>query len=141
MSSDRNIKMPGSNDIREESLKGSEKIGDTISEKTRSVPVQTKYQRSSNNKTQTEDSCNDALSLWIQWTIPQIKIAAISEAIGQNGNVVKLELDMEDYLSSFDWTPVYFQMKMRILTANIHHFVKSQSKRESGSLKSCRIFI
>ena len=111
-------------------------LGDTISEKTRSVPVQAKYQRSSNNKTQTEDSCNDALSLWIQWTIPQIKIAAISEAIGQNGNVVKLELDMEDYLSSFDWTPVYFQMKMRILTSNIHHFVKSQNRSESGNLKN-----
>lgn len=140
MSSDRHIKMPDSTAIREESPKGSEKIGDTISEKTRSIPVQTKNQRSSSNKVQSEDYCNDALSLWVQWTLPQIRMAAISEAIGQNGNVVKLELDMEDYLSSFDWTPVYFQMKMRILTSNIHHFVKSQSKSENGNLKNCQIF-
>ena len=129
MNSDRNVKAIGSGGVREESPKGSEKIGDTISEKTRSVPVQSKLNRSESSKGQTEDS---ALSLWIQWTIPQIKIAAISEAIGQNGKIVKLELEMEDYLSSFDWTPVYFQMKMRILSANIHHFVKLQNKANNG---------
>ena len=129
MNSDRNVKPLGSGGVREESPKGSEKIGDTISEKTRSVPVQSKLTRSESSKGKSEDS---ALSLWIQWTIPQIKVAAISEAIGQNGNVVKLELEMEDYLSSFDWTPVYFQMKMRILSANIHHFVKSQNKSNKG---------
>ena len=130
MNSDRNVNVPGSGGVREESPKGSEKIGDTISEKTRSVPVQAnKIHRNDSTKDQPDDS---ALSLWIQWTIPQIKIAAISEAIGQNGNVVKLELEMEDYLSSFDWTPVYFQMKMRILSANIHHFVKSQNKTSTG---------
>ena len=132
MSSDRHIKMPCSSGIREGSPRGSEKIGDTISEKTKSVPVQSKVHQGDGPKRTMDDSRNDSLSLWVQWTIPQITVSAISEAIGHNGNVVKLELDMEDYLTSFDWTPVYFQMKMRILTSNIHHFVKSQRKKDTG---------
>ena len=138
MSNDRNIKMPSSIGLRDGSPKGSEKIGDSISEKTRSAPTQTKLQHSDRNKGKIDDTSNDSLSLWLQWTIPQITIAAISEAIGQYGNVVKLELDMEDFLSSFDWTPVYFQMKMRILNSNICHFVKSQNKPDTGNIKKLR---
>ena len=67
---------------------------------------------------------NDALSLWIQWTIPQLTFAAVSES-----GKAKLQLEMEDFLSSFDWTPIYFQMKLRLLTANINHF-KTNAKRE-----------
>ena len=136
MTSDRHSKLPTSVRFVNESLKSSEKIGDAISDKTRSAAlVQPNVQNREVNKGKGGEARKEALSLWIQWTIPQIKIAAISEAVGQNGNVVKLELDMEDYLSSFDWTPVYFQMKLRIMTSNVHHFVRSQSKTDSGNLK------
>ena len=136
MTSDRHSKLPASVRFVNESLKSSEKIGDAISDKTRSAAlVQPNVQNREVNKGKGGESRKEALSLWIQWTIPQIKIAAISEAVGQNGNVVKLELDMEDYLSSFDWTPVYFQMKLRIMTSNVHHFVRSQSKTDSGNLE------
>ena len=132
--------------LRETSPKGSEKLGDSISEQTRSAPQQQISQQgdsASMGKQKAEDSsangATNALSLWLQWTIPQIKVSAISEAVGprhQMGNVVKLELDMEDHLSSFDWTPVYFQMKMRIMNANVHHFVKPSSRPGYLGLKN-----
>ena len=35
---------------------------------------------------------------------------------------------LEDYQSSFDWNPVYFQSKLRILTASIKHHVSNKNK-------------
>ncbi len=49
-----------------------------------------------------------ALSLWLQWTLPQLTFALL---VSQSKNFSKLLLEMEDCQSSFDWTPLYFQTK------------------------------
>ena len=49
---------------------------------------------------------NSALSLWLQWTLPQLTLALLAA-----DSTSKLLLEMEDWQSSFDWTPLYFQTK------------------------------
>ncbi len=62
---------------------------------------------------------SSGLSFWVQWTVPQM-VATLITSSGQ-----KLQAVVEDYQSSFDWTPVYFQMKFRVLSASVRHFIMS----------------
>ncbi len=63
-----------------------------------------------------------SLSLWMQWTLPQICV----QAIAQESNM--MVLNMEDCQSSFDWTPVYFKMKSRISTANVYSKIRNNPR-------------
>ena len=62
----------------------------------------------------------------MQWTLP---LANVSLLAGNNGLKQRLTLTIEDYQSSFDWSPIYFQAKVKVLSAGIKHQVKSSSKR------------
>jgi vacuolar protein sorting-associated protein 13B len=64
------------------------------------------------------------LSIWVQWTLPQSSLSLVT-ATGQ-----KLHMSIEDCQSSFDWSPVYFQAKGRVLGASIKHYVKAGNARE-----------
>ena len=66
-----------------------------------------------------QQSESHALSLWIQWTVPSMTFSSIYQQES------KLTLELEDFLSSFDWAPIYFQAKMRLLSANLRHFKAS----------------
>jgi hypothetical protein len=56
------------------------------------------------------------LSLWLQWTLPQVTAALIAPS---QSAASKLLLEMEDCQSSFDWTPLYFQAKYAVIDENI----------------------
>ena len=66
------------------------------------------------------------LSVWVQWTLPAASLSLFTAAGG--GTKQRLQFTVEDYQSSFDWNPVYFQSKLRILSASIKHHVMNKSK-------------
>ena len=55
-------------------------------------------------------------SVWVQWTLPSASFSLITN------NMEKLQVIVEDYQSSFDWCPVYFQAKVRIFNAHLKYF-------------------
>ena len=67
------------------------------------------------------------LSVWVQWTLPQASLSLLTAATG-GGSKQRLQFMVEDYQSSFDWNPVYFQSKLRILSASIKHHVANKNK-------------
>ena len=82
---------------------------------------------------------DSAISLWIQWTVPLISCALITRHGDQN---IKIKMDMEDCQSSFDWTPIYFKMKSRVLAANIRSKVRKkdaewEDSANKGIVLSC----
>ena len=66
------------------------------------------------------------LSVWVQWTLPQASLSLLTAAAG--GTKQRLQFTVEDYQSSFDWNPVYFQSKLRILTAGIKHHIANKNE-------------
>ena len=86
-----------------------------------------------------ETETGSTVSLWIQWTVPLISCALITK----NGSEeIKIKMDMEDCQSSFDWTPIYFKMKSRVLAANIRCKVRKkeadwEDSANKGIVLSC----
>ena len=74
--------------------------------------------------TDASKSNNTGLSLWVQWTLPLANVCLLAG----NGKQ-RLTLTIEDYQSSFDWSPIYFQAKVKVLSAGIKHQVKTTSPR------------
>ena len=68
-----------------------------------------------------------SLSIWVQWTLPQANLSLITNRLE------KLQMIVEDYQSSFDWCPVYFQTKVRVFNANIKHFLMKDKEWKPGA--------
>ncbi len=66
------------------------------------------------------------VSVWVQWTLPSASLSLLTS--GKQ----KLQFSLEDYQSSFDWNPVYFQAKLRVLSATIRHLVVSGQDWSNG---------
>lgn len=66
----------------------------------------------------------NSFSFWLQWTVPAISMALVTK---DRERQLKLRLDMEECQSSFDWTPIYFKLKFRMLSANVRCFVLNSS--------------
>ena len=64
----------------------------------------------------------DTLSLWFQWTVPAVTVALVTR---DGDRRLKLQFDAEECQSSFDWTPIYFKLKFRVLTVNLKCFSKT----------------
>lgn len=63
------------------------------------------------------------LTAWIQWTITKITIKLY--IMGQaNTSSLKLMLELEDIITSLDLQSVYMQLKSKITTATIFHYVR-----------------
>lgn len=59
----------------------------------------------------------------IQWTITKmsLKVYTLDRATGKS---LKLLLELEDIITTFDWQPIYLQLKNKITTATICHFTR-----------------
>ena len=64
----------------------------------------------------------DTLSLWFQWTVPAVTVALLTR---DGDRRLKLQFDAEECQSSFDWTPIYFKLKFRVLSTNLKCSSKS----------------
>jgi len=63
------------------------------------------------------------LTAWIQWTITKVAIKLY--IIGQEDlPSLKLMLELEDIITSLDLQSVYMQLKNKITTATIFHYVR-----------------
>ncbi|XP_032691389.1 vacuolar protein sorting-associated protein 13B isoform X2 [Odontomachus brunneus] len=64
------------------------------------------------------------LTAWIQWTITKVttKLYIMGQA---NMSSLKLMLELEDIITSLDLQSVYMQLKSKITTATIFHYVRS----------------
>ena len=70
---------------------------------------------------------SSSLSIWVQWTIcGQANLSLIT-------NNLKLQMIVEDYQSSFDWSPVYFQTKVKINNVGIKHFLMKDKEWKPGA--------
>ena len=96
-----------------------------ISETDTSVPAQDPPKQ---EKVISIDS-ETGLSLWIQWTVQSITFSVVTRKDSTN-ELLKIQLDMEDCQSSFDWAPVYFKMQSRVLSANIGCSLKGPRDNE-----------
>ena len=74
---------------------------------------------------------NDRLSVWVQWTLPQAALTLTT-----SGHRQRLVFTLEDYQSSFDWNPTFFQSKLRILTASIKHQIEKNQEWKEGPNQS-----
>lgn len=63
------------------------------------------------------------LTAWIQWTITKVTIKLY--IMGQtNAPSLKLMLELEDIITSLDLQSVYLQLKSKITTATIFHYIR-----------------
>jgi len=63
------------------------------------------------------------ITAWIQWTITKVAIKLyILEQ--EDGLSLKLMLELEDIITSLDLQSVYMQLKNKITTATILHYVR-----------------
>ncbi|XP_050449510.1 intermembrane lipid transfer protein VPS13B isoform X1 [Cataglyphis hispanica] len=97
---------------------------------TPSTPTQIMYQDDTTNST-ISTSKDDlgyekdglVVTAWIQWTITKIAIKLyIMEQV--DGSSLKLMLELEDIITSLDLQSVYMQLKSKITTATILHYVR-----------------
>lgn len=76
-----------------------------------------------------EAKAEGQISLWVQWTLPQASLVLLT-----NGKQ-RLVFSVEDYQSSFDWSPIYFQAKLRVLSASIKHQIENNKEWVEGPNK------
>ncbi|KAL6262831.1 hypothetical protein P5V15_005621 [Pogonomyrmex californicus] len=96
---------------------------------TPSTPTQMMYQEDTTNSTMStskDDLEKDDLvvTAWIQWTITKVAIKLY--IMGQEDTPsLKLMLELEDIITSLDLQSVYMQLKNKITTATIFHYIRS----------------
>ncbi|XP_020300480.1 vacuolar protein sorting-associated protein 13B isoform X2 [Pseudomyrmex gracilis] len=98
---------------------------------TSSSPTQITYQEDTTTNSTVSTSKDDqgcerdglVITAWIQWTIT--KVAVKLYIIRQNTSSLKLMLELEDIITSLDLQSVYMQLKSKITTATIFHYVRS----------------
>ncbi|EFN66110.1 Vacuolar protein sorting-associated protein 13B [Camponotus floridanus] len=97
---------------------------------TPSTPTQIMYQEDTTNST-VSTSKDDlgyekdglVITAWIQWTITKVAIKLyILEQ--EDGSSLKLMLELEDIITSLDLQSIYMQLKSKITTATILHYVR-----------------
>ncbi|XP_012543255.1 vacuolar protein sorting-associated protein 13B isoform X3 [Monomorium pharaonis] len=97
---------------------------------TPSTPTQIMYQEDTTNSTMSTSKDDlghekDGLvvTAWIQWTITKVAIKLY--IIGREDTPsLKLMLELEDIITSLDLQSVYMQLKNKITTATIFHYVR-----------------
>ncbi|EFN83982.1 Vacuolar protein sorting-associated protein 13B [Harpegnathos saltator] len=62
------------------------------------------------------------LTAWIQWTITKVTVKLY--IMGQADTSLKLMLELEDIITSLDLQSVYMQLKSKITTATIFHYIR-----------------
>lgn len=99
---------------------------------TPSTPTQLMYPEDTTTNSTMSTSKDDSrhekdglvLTAWIQWTITKVAIKLY--IMGQTDtSSLKLMLELEDIITSLDLQSVYMQLKSKITTATIFHYVRS----------------
>ncbi|XP_067209482.1 intermembrane lipid transfer protein VPS13B isoform X1 [Linepithema humile] len=98
---------------------------------TPSTPTQIMYQEDTTTNSTVSTSKDEqgyekdglVVTAWIQWTIT--KVAVKLYIMGQADTSLKLMLELEDIITSLDLQSVYMQLKSKITTATIFHYVRS----------------
>lgn len=106
---------------------------------TPSTPTQLMYPEDTTTNSTMSTSKDDltekdglVLTAWIQWTITKVVIKLY--IMGQADiSSLKLMLELEDIITSLDLQSVYMQLKSKITTATIFHYVRY--------INLCKIFI
>ena len=70
---------------------------------------------------------DSSLSIWVQWSCGAVNLNLVTN------KMEKLQIIIEDYQSSFDWCPVYFQTKVRVFNANVKHFQMKDKEWKPGA--------
>ncbi|XP_063972949.1 intermembrane lipid transfer protein VPS13B [Diachasmimorpha longicaudata] len=79
----------------------------------------------STSKNGSENEENPAvMTAWIQWTITKVSIKLYTlHPISQVER--KMVMELEDIITSLDWQPIYIQLKNKVTTATVFHYVRS----------------
>ncbi|XP_043268199.1 vacuolar protein sorting-associated protein 13B isoform X2 [Venturia canescens] len=78
--------------------------------------------RNSSDQTETESPIITAM---VQWTVTKMSLKVYT-LDRENDKSMKLLLELEDIITTFDWQPIYLQVKNKITTATVCHFTRNR---------------
>uniref|UniRef100_A0A0C9QMT7 VPS13B protein n=1 Tax=Fopius arisanus TaxID=64838 RepID=A0A0C9QMT7_9HYME len=78
----------------------------------------------STSKNESEDDNPVVMTAWIQWTITKVSIKLYSMHPVSHVER-KMVVELEDIITSLDWQPIYIQLKNKVTTATVFHYVRS----------------
>ncbi|XP_015121632.1 vacuolar protein sorting-associated protein 13B [Diachasma alloeum] len=77
----------------------------------------------SRNESENEES-PAVMTAWIQWTITKVSVKLYT--LHPISHVErKMVMELEDIITSLDWQPIYIQLKNKVTTATVFHYVRS----------------
>ncbi|KAJ1522739.1 hypothetical protein ONE63_001898 [Megalurothrips usitatus] len=71
------------------------------------------------------------LSVWLQWTLARMSVNFYQQCDGSENRQkrTKLALEVEDLMSSLDLQQIYSKLKLKVASANVHHYVRSMDDK------------
>lgn len=66
------------------------------------------------------------LSVWMQWTLARMSVNLYQqcESLTPKKKRTKLSVEVEDLMAALDFQQIYSKLKLKVASANVHHFIR-----------------